>query len=183
LARTLGGRPFLEPEEKHWPTSVSDRKSSGYFTALMWFRSARVPMYYRAQQVRESGGIAFLDSYYDKLCSSWLGLDGMDWLISKADPYFVPAVTVAHLDREQLPLADILVIFTIDQPIWETFIEARGRKLDRESGLANLYFTQRYFVEAAERLAAETGIRLVRFHQDRVDSPDKAAARLAPSLT
>lgn len=183
LAALLGGEALLEPEESSWPPAVSCRDRAGHFTALMWFRSVRVPQCHAADEIRRAGRIALLDSYYDKLCVDWLGRPGMEWLIDPHDEYFPIAMRIARLDRERLPLADALVVFTVDEQVWHEFIRGRGRALDGQSGLAGTFPTQAYFVAAAEQLAAETGIRLIRFHQDRVDSPRAAAERLAAQLT
>jgi hypothetical protein len=183
LATLLDGQALLEPEEPSWPAAVSERERTGCFTALMWFRSVRVPHCHAADELRRAGKVALLDSYYDKLCVDWLGRPGMEWLIDPGDEYFPVATWIARLDRERLPLADALVVFTVDEPIWHEFIRRRRRTLDADSRLATTFRTQRYFVDAAEKLADETGIRLVRFHQDRVDSPRAAAARLAARFT
>ena len=46
---------FSEPEEDDsltpWPKAVSDREKYGYFGAISWFRSMRVPILYDAKQV------------------------------------------------------------------------------------------------------------------------------------
>lgn len=183
LAPLLGAVPLLEPEESAWPSAVTDRDRVGYFTGLAWFRSVRVPLYYEALELRANGSTALLDSYYDKLCSYWLGKPGMEWLIGPDDPYFIPAREVALLDRALLPLADTLVVFTVARDAWEAFIAARGRRLDQESGLREKFFTQEYFVEGAEALAEESGIPLIRFHQDRIDTPAAAAKRLLAKLS
>jgi hypothetical protein len=183
LATLLGGESLLEPEEPTWPAAVSERERAGHFTALMWFRSVRVPMYYTADALRHAGKIALLDSYYDKLCHEWIGEPGMEWLIHPEDAYFPAAAGVARLDRDHLPLADTLVVFTIDEPVWHELIRRRGRQLDADSELRKTFLTQRYFVAAAKRLAAQTGIRLVQFHQDRIDSPRAAAERLVAQLS
>ncbi len=182
LANLLDGVALLEPEEENWPAAVTAREQVGYFTGLMWFRAARIPMYYAAEAARAAGKAAFLDSYYDKLCDCWLGKPGMDWLLDPSDPYFPIASEIARLDREILPLADTLVLFTVDRPVWERFIAKRGRKLDDDSRLAERYAMQEHFILAAEALAAETGIRLVSFHQDRFDDSSAAAGRLAELL-
>lgn len=180
LAKMWGADSFLEPEE--WPPAVSEREVCGRFTGLQWFRSARVPLYFAADQVRRRGGTAILDSYYDKLCAHWLGAAGMEWLISPSDAYFSTAQNVAELDWGRLPLVDVLIVLTVDESTWLKFLTARGRKLDETLTISKTYGTQEYFRSAASKLEAETGIKLVEFRQE-YSSPDDAARRLSTVLT
>jgi deoxyadenosine/deoxycytidine kinase len=180
LARVWGADPLLEPEE--WPPAVSERDVCGHFTGLQWFRSMRVPLYFAAEHVRRRGGTAILDSYYDKLCAHWLGAAGMEWLISPSDDYFGLAQKVADLDWRRLPLADVLVVLTVDEHTWLKFLGARGRKLDETLTIDKTYGTQEYFRSAALKLEAETDIKVVEFRQE-YSSPDDAARRLSTVLT
>jgi hypothetical protein len=106
----------------------------------------------------------------------------MDWLIAPTDPYFGLASAVARLDYQLLPLADKLVVFEVTPSAWREFVTRRGRLLDERAALLETYETQQYFVQAAECLAIDAGIEVVRFSQDRVDSPEAAAARLRSLL-
>jgi deoxyadenosine/deoxycytidine kinase len=180
LAKRWGADSFLEPEE--WPPAVSEREVCGRFTGLQWFRSARVPLYFAAEQVRRRGGTAILDSYYDKLCAHWLGAAGMEWLISPSDAYFGIARKVAELDWRRLPLVDVLIVLTVDESTWLRFLNARGRKLDETLTISKTYGTQEYFRSAASKLEAETGVKVIEFHQ-KYSSPDDAARRLSAVLS
>jgi len=180
LAKMWEADSFLEPEE--WPLAVSEREVCGHFTGLQWFRSMRVPLYFMAERVRRRGGTAILDSYYDKLCAHWLGAVGMEWLISPSDEYFGLARKVAELDWRRLPLADVLVVLTVDESTWSKFLSARDRKLDEIFSISKTYGTQEYFRSAASKLEAETDIKVVEFRQE-YSSPDDAARRLSAVLT
>jgi deoxyadenosine/deoxycytidine kinase len=180
LAKLWDADPFLEPEE--WPRAVSERDVCGHFTGLQWFRSARVPLYFAAEQIRRRGGTAILDSYYDKLCAHWLGAAGMEWLISPSDAYFSMARKIAELDWRRLPLVDALIVLTVDESTWLKFLNARGRKLDETLTISKTYETQEYFRSAALKLEAETGTKIVEFRQ-KYSSPDDAARRLSTDLT
>ena len=105
VAKLLGGAAFTEPED--WPPAVSERQDVGAFPGLMWFRAMRVPMLYEAAAIRDSGGVAVLDSYYDKLCAHWLRRAEMAWLLPPTDPWADLAVAVAERDWQLLPRADV----------------------------------------------------------------------------
>lgn len=182
LAQTLNATLLREPEEDQWAAAVTCRETCGYVTALLWFRAVRVPLYFRAAAERDDGRVALLDSYYDKLCSRWLGAPGMEWLLDPSDPYFPHVSAIARLDYDLLPLADTLVVFKTNHATWERFVRTRGRKLDSDSDLLATYETQRYFTDAAAALHRETGIEVIEFEQDRFDSPAAAAERLSALL-
>ncbi|MGI4776169.1 MAG: hypothetical protein ACRYE9_04530 [Janthinobacterium lividum] len=68
---------FLEPEESTWPKFITEKKVNGSFTAPMWFRSTRVLLLIQADQLRNEGQIAIVDSYivdsyYDKLLYQYI---------------------------------------------------------------------------------------------------------------
>lgn len=175
LAARLGATAFLEPEV--WPEAVSERHISGALTALTWFRSMRVPNLYRAAAVRDSGGIALVDSYYDKVCAGYLNTPEMSWLLPPEDPWCDIAVRLARRDRELLPQADCVVLFDVDEPTWQRFLISRGRSLDEAFGLSQQFTSQAVIARAVETFGTETGVPVIRFRQ-RLDSPSKAAARL-----
>lgn len=179
LARLLGVEALLEPED--WPAAVRERDVSGAFTALSWFRSMRVPNLYRAAAQRDQGLVSIVDSYYDKLCSAYLEADEMAWLLPPEDPWHRIATSLAALDWERLPNADCVVVFEVDEPTWHRFLTARGRDLDDAFGLSDQFACQPLFARAAERYAAESGARIVRFRQG-FDSPAAAAERLRRQL-
>lgn len=87
-AKFCGSVCFVEPEESEWPDAVHQRDRFGYATAITWFRSVRVTSLYKADDLRKNGHTVFVDSYYDKLVSKYLGRRGMEWLIPPADPYY-----------------------------------------------------------------------------------------------
>lgn len=179
LASRLGASAFLEPEV--WPDAVGNRDVSGAFTALSWFRSMRVPNLYNAAAHRDEGGIALVDSYYDKLCADYLESPEMTWLLPPEDPWHDVGTRMAALDWQLLPRADCVVVLEVDEATWHRFLRARGRALDDAFGLSDEFACQPVFGRAAERYANETGAKLVRFQQT-FDSPDAAAHRLHHDL-
>jgi hypothetical protein len=164
-----------------WCEAVAQREQCGPFTALMWLRSVRVPQLYDAAKVRDGGGVAIVDSYYDKLHHHVLGHPRMQWLFEERDPYFEAAREVARLDWERLPLADVIVLFELDEPTWNRFITERHRDLDAAMHSQLGFDAQDLILGAAVELAETQGTSVHRFHQ-RHDGVDEAAHRLRDEL-
>lgn len=177
LSMLIGARVFLEPEEHEWGDAVRQWDVNGHFTGLMWFRSARVPLIYQAHGVRGEGGVALLDSYYDKILTCYLGRPGMEWLLAPDDPYFEFAQGIALTDWLVLPDADCVISFEVTREDWASMLARRNRDLDRDEAFLRSFDTQRYFTEAAERLGAERNVRVISFRQT-FGTVDDAAKRL-----
>lgn len=158
VAKKYGGHCFLEPEENDWTDAVHMRDQVGHITALTWFRATRVPMLYKADSLRKAGEIVFIDSYYDKLISKYIGKKGMEWLISPIDRYFHIAKSLSLIDYDELPNADCLVSFRVSQRRWDFMLNKRNRDLDKSSALQDTFHTQEYFIEAAEAYCKEMDI-------------------------
>tara|TARA_R110001592_G_scaffold245224_3_gene506587 strand:- start:281 stop:811 length:531 start_codon:yes stop_codon:yes gene_type:complete len=172
---------MLEPEENSWPDLVHDREKVGYFTALTWFRSVRVPQLYRADELKRNGQIAIIDSYYDVLVSQYLRKPSFSWLIPLADPYFPVAEAMAKSDWVNLPKADILVFLRIQEATWGKFIAKRGRQFDQTAGLLQ-GFQMQAELEAACQMAADShGTRLVICDQTN-SSPEDTANLIAQRI-
>jgi thymidylate kinase len=181
LADELGAQAFLEPEEDAWPDYVRHPHPNGDFTRLMWFRTQRVPLYYKALRVSTDGGIAVLDSYYDKWCEGWLGKPGLEWLISPDDPYFGIALETAKVDRRCLPSADVVILLDISADLWLDQLKERGRMIDRSDPFLASHHTQSHFMEAAEDRAESDGSVLIRYRR-RPLAPVEEARSLVEEL-
>lgn len=171
LAGKLGAEYFREPEEATWPEAVLDRDKCGHFGALTWFRSVRVPQLLRAAGCREAGGLAVVDTYYDKLIHCYLGREAVEWLIHPSDPYFEVYKEVARLDYEHLPTANLLILFSVTEPDWHRFRAIRNRALDHDKEFARSFKSQEYFREAARRLHDEQGVTVFEYARSFSDSP------------
>lgn len=181
LSRGYNFDVFHEPEEESWPPAVLDRDVSGCFSALMWFRSIRVPLYYKALEHKRRGRVAIVDSYYDKLLNHYIQKEGMEWLIDPKDPYYDLALEVARLDASHLPDADAVIFFEVKYSDWIKQLAWRDRALDRNPKFRESFATQDYFLAAAEAYSARTGAHLLRFKQE-FSSPAQAADRLREQL-
>lgn len=175
-AALLDAGVYLEPEEGEWDRAVMERDKYGYIGALHWFRSQRVPNLFNARERADAGQIAFLDTFYDKICVSYLGKPGMEWLLPRSDPYFDNFLDTARLDSELLPDADIVVFFRVTEADWHHMLGSRGRQLDALVELKRTYSTQAYFEEAAREYAARRACQLIEF--DNVFSTVDASAAL-----
>jgi deoxyadenosine/deoxycytidine kinase len=157
---------FLEPEESDWPTLVRDRNITGKFTALTWFRGARLPGLFEAKKISEQGGVAIVDSYYDKLVSLYMREKSFSWLVPTNDPYFDVSYHMAVQDFSLLPDADILVMLKLDEKTWQSFMEHRGRDFDRSADLKHHFEMQMHIENACKQIAQVRGTRLVIIDQD-----------------
>jgi hypothetical protein len=174
-----GCKVFLEPEECCWAEAANQK--SGFFTALTWFRSQRVPKLYEAEKLRLAGQRVYVDSVYDSLCSYWLGKKGMDWLIPPSDVYFSVAMDLACLDKTRLPKPDVLIIFEIEEHDWKNLLHKRGRALDGAQSFSGTHYTQQYYVDAGLEYAKEFSVKVVRFKQ-RISTTLEAATNLKRQL-
>lgn len=169
-ARALGNiiqaKSFLEPEEDEWPDLIMNRDLYGKFTALSWFRSARVPNLFDADRVRSSGAIAIVDSYYDVLVRHYLGTPPFAWLIPEDDPYFEVAKRMVELDYWTLPRPDAIVMLKLDERTWLKFMEARGREFDRSASLDRHFEMQHLIEEACHRTAIDLSTRVYTINQN-----------------
>lgn len=181
LGQLLNAEWFLEPEEEHWPQLVHDRQAVGHFTALTWFRSARVPALYSAFKVSRSGGIAIVDSYYDKLISLYMQQDCFSWLMPKTDPYFDCALAMARTDYRCLPTADVLIFLKLEEAVWNQFMSSRGRIFDQTAELSRQFEMQKHFEKAARVASTELGIKLIVVAQNW-SSPSQTATTILDLL-
>lgn len=182
LGQQIDAQIFHEPEEESWGKAVKERNLSGNFTAIMWFRSARVPQLYEAVRIKENGGVALADSYYDKLFYLYMNMDGLQWLFEASDPYYEEMRMVAKKDHDILPKADCLVFFRVDRETWRKFLASRHRELDQDPVfLQNCFNAQEPFLKIAKQYCHETGTRFVVFDQF-YDSPENAAVLLRQTL-
>lgn len=176
LAALLGGEAFVEPEEADWPSLVRDRATVGAFTALSWFRSARVPLLFKASALAATGATAVVDSYYDVLIARYLGAPSFAWLLPEDDPYFPVARAMVNADWDHLPKADVLVMLHLDETVWTAFMERRGRAFDRDADLVSHFAMQELMMKACEAAARDHRTRLVVV--DQIDGSPEQTARL-----
>lgn len=181
LGEVLGALVLAEPEESAWPHFVKHPHRYGDFTRLSWFRAQRVPLYYEAAKVRDGGGRAVLDSYYDKLCAGWLGKPGLEWLMQPDDPYFSLAMGVAKVDEALLPAADVVVVLEISEQMWLSQIRDRGRVIDRHDPFLRSHHTQAVFVATALERSPLHGTAVVR-HTRMPAAPLEEASEVAQKI-
>ena len=141
----------------------------------------RVPSLFQADQLRNSGNTVFVDSYYDKLVSKYMGMQGMEWLIPSSDPYFGVIRQMAELDWKYLPDADCVVSFRVDRDAWQERLNKRNRQLDADSQVSNTFDTQELFLDAAEKYCTSRGISHVVF-DNTSKGVDTAASQLIERL-
>lgn len=181
LAAELDAALFVEPEEDTWPELIRARDITGKFTALTWFRGARIPGLFAAKKISESGGLSIVDSYYDKLVSRYMKEQCFAWLIPTDDPYFEAAYAMAAQDFQLLPNADVLFMLKLDEPTWLSFMGHRGRDFDRSADLKK-HFEMQEHIEAACRHAENVHGTQVIIIDQVWSSPAITAARVRKHL-
>jgi thymidylate kinase len=160
-------RLYVEPEEQDWPLAVTQRDLAGHITALTWFRSQRVPLLYEADLFRNDGGVAIVDSYYDKLIHVYFDRPGLSWLMARGDAYRPVYKELIALDHERLPNAECVVSFCVAEDRWREFVRGRARVLDRSSNILDTYHTQEDFLNAASQYCMARGIPHVTFQNEQ----------------
>ena len=175
LAALLNVKYFAEPEEEKWADAAKDWKTYGSFSMLMWFRSIRVPMLVEAQRLSEEGEVVFIDTYYDKLLHYYIDKYCMRWLISPSDRYFSVMKQIAEIDKDVLPDADIAVFFEVDKANWLSFLKNRNRSTDNDEEFLKNFETQKFLLEATQKLCEEKGIELITFSRGASSLEDSTA--------
>lgn len=168
---------YNEPEENEWDELVSNRDFYGHFNGLMWFRNTRIKELINAKKQFDLGNNVIMDSYYDKAVYEYIGKPGMEWLLDPDDVYFNVAKAIAKSDWNQLPNVTDLILLELDKSDWDFFVNNRNRNLDKDSNLLDTFTTQKYFLDAAKKLAKQFNINLIVYKQKR-SSPAKAAHEL-----
>ena len=174
LANLLKVKYFAEPEEEKWADAAKDWKTYGSFPMLMWFRSIRVPMLLEAERLSEEGETILIDTYYDKLLYYYIDKYCMRWLLSPSDRYFPVMKEIAAIDKDVLPDADIMVFFEVKKEDWINFLKNRNRPTDNEEVFLKNFETQRFLLEAAQKLCKEKNIELIVFPCDTASPEDSA---------
>lgn len=178
---------FLEIEESEYTEVVRRRDIYGSFTAMTWFRAMRMPNLYEAAELAKNGSNVFLDTYYDKLLSKYIGKDGMEWLISTDDEYYNIIRNITELDYTNLPDADCIISFELTYETWIRFLRMRNRQLlDNDQLFLDSFKTQEYFMEAAQQYCQEqeskgNSCTFIRFQQE-FSSLEDSAMRLLKLL-
>lgn len=178
LGKLMESSVFCEPEEDEWPEWVVGKRLNGKFNAYVTFRSLRLNALWHAHEVVKNGGVAIVDSYYDKITSYYLGNPGMEWLIEKEDPYYSVVSQLTKLDNEHLPKADLVILLDVTFEDWVQLLGSRQRCRDTIDGFRESYSMYRSYVKnAIISLNQDQNIPYVIF-QPTFGDPKKEALRL-----
>jgi len=177
IGKILGIKTYHEPEADKWAKAVEMRDKIGNFTAIMWFRSMRVPDLHQADFERRKGETVMVDSYYDKLFFDYHDKEGIEWLFDQSDEYFDEMVRISKKDRQLLADADILIFFKLDEQMWKKFIDHRSRDMDQQAEFRKSFRLQEVFLEVARAYAASTGCKLI-IHEQTFGSAEKEAEKI-----
>lgn len=181
MGKLMNIQTFHEPEEEEWGEAVKSRNISGNFTSLMWFRSIRVPLYFKANIIRNNGKSVFLDSCYDKLFYLYHDKKGLEWLLPPDDPYYDEAIKISKKDYEFLPDLDIIIFFKQTEENWNKFIENRERDLDKNPDFKKSFILQEAFISAVNKYCESSDCHLIT-HEQSFTSPSIEAAKIIEKL-
>ena len=182
LAHMCNAKIFLEPEENEWPEHVRNKHPYSDFTAYSCVRGFRVDALLNAWKLRKNGELVITDSCYDKITSYYLGKPGMDWLISRDDPYFACVEMLTKIDTANLPDPDCIIFINISFEDWMRMLIKRGRIRDSIEGFRENYEKySSYIREAVAMFCKDRNIKLVVFSTEFGD-PKTQAARLLKQL-
>ncbi len=81
---------------------------------------------------------------------------------------------IAEIDKDVLPDADIVIFFEINQQTWFEFLKNRQRDMDQDKDFRKNFETQKFLLEATQKLCAEKDIELIIFPQDNSAVQDSA---------
>jgi len=174
IGKILEIETFHEPEEDEWAEAVKLREISGNFNALMWFRSIRVPQYYKANELRKIGKSCMLDSCYDKLFYLYHNKRGLEWLFSKDDIFYDEMLSISQKDYLHLPKIDLLILFKQTEENWRKFIKKRNRVLDNEIEFQKSFVLQEAFINAAKTYCKKDNCILYEHNQSYTDAKTEA---------
>lgn len=181
IGKILNIKTFHEPEEEEWGDAVTHRSLVGNFTALMWFRSIRVPQYFFANKLKKSGQVVMMDSCYDKLFYLYYNKKGIDWLFNKDDLYYEDMINISKKDYDNLPDLDILIFFQQTEENWKKFLETRNRNLDNELEFQKSFILQNAFLDSIKQYCAEKKAILI-IHNQTFSSPETEAKKIAEQI-
>ena len=169
---------FLEPEESTWPEVLTKGSIIDPINIITWLRSIRVSMLLQAHALSSQGEVAIVDSYYDKLLYKYIGNKDHEWLINSNHKYFDVLQKMAELDFINLPIADYIIFFKIEEETWKKFLTLRNRGLDKKIGLINYYHSEESILNACKYLSNTTHAQLIIYQQDINLSPQQNALEI-----
>lgn len=181
IGNLLNIKTFLEPEEEEWGEAVFMKDIVGDFTTLMWFRAARVPLYYKALEEKKKGNIAMLDSMYDKLFSLYYDQKGLEWFYDLEDIYFDEMVSIVKKDYENLPDIDIVVFLFQTEENWQKFTSNRNREFDNNKDFKKSFGLQDALLKAAKLYCKVNNKKLI-IHKQSFISPRAEAIKIIQKL-
>jgi len=183
LAKQLGAEAYIEPGAEHWPFPANEPWENHVAALEAWVRNINLQYFQQARQQADAGATTIADGA--------LFLINRDLLIAECCAWYHGHLSAAEhkkirADSENdwlnAPCPDILVLLETDKTIWQQFLLKRGRHLDENAEMiANFEEMQAVIAHSAETLAANRGIRLIRFTNQPLP-PDHLATQLRAAL-
>lgn len=165
ISKVLHCRCYMEPSYEVWPSFVKNRNNYDIFTAMSWFRNERVIQLLKASKSSE---ISIIDSYYDKLFYLCKESIGLNWLISRQNPYWEAGLSLWEADFLNLPSADIVIGLNVAKNIWIDFIKRRNRSFDDFALFhKTCFYLQSPLLNSAKMVCEQSGKLYIEVTQNR----------------
>lgn len=159
---------FIEAEDV-WRSGTPSPYETSNLTAFMGMRAERISLLFEANQRKQQGHIAFVDSYFDKITGLYIENDGMEWLLPKNDFYRDEIIAIAKKDYEYLPDADVVVMLNVQETGWTSKILTRGRDSDKFLVKNKYHNVQKMIRDALKQWSGEHQKTLIEYDQQYLD--------------
>lgn len=160
LAEKLGAEALFEGEEKDFPNRILEdiKTRNNVLELILWFRNKGVGDYLKALEIKKSGKIAILDTFWatnDVYINEWVA-DEFEKGVLK---------NLAKMDYELLPWPNLVISLHSNEEKIREFVIAGGRIFELESD-----FLQKQFIlnDAHENYFRKLGKPNIKF----IETPD-----------
>ncbi|MES2225733.1 MAG: AAA family ATPase [Patescibacteria group bacterium] len=151
LSQRLGATPFLEGEEKDFPTRIIDDIAQGdnQLELVLYFRNLLIKQYAEALRIKQEGKIAVLDCFW---LTNQVYIDA--WVPDEFQRSLLTELT--NLDMQTYPWPDAVLVLTQSDEGIREFIQLGGREFENnaeyfERQLAIHRQHDRFFKEMEQR--------------------------------
>lgn len=175
LSKELGAVCINEPEEQDWPEVIKNPEKYDQATSFLAFRQIWAKQFTDAHIANKFNKLVFVDSYFFKINSYYLGKPKMDWLLKSDSPYLETLKNLNKLDQELFYDADCVVLFDVNLEDWKLFLKSRQRNWDKTPGFEEAFsITKKYVEDATIEHCKNKKIKLIKFNHKFGDFHEQA---------
>ena len=186
LAQRLGAKSLIEPGAEAWPIA-GDKWEEHAFILEQWVRNINLAHFNEALDLTENGTAVVADGGLFLLTKECIDNPSCQFYFGLfSDKEKQETRQVAQMDWNEAPCPNILVLLETDIDTWKRFLSLRGRAMDgNEEFIANYTGQQKVIREAAQKYAAEKGIKLISFmniFSKNIENADRLYLEIKNSL-